>query len=86
MKKNKMMAMLLALVIIILISSVVYAEDILNCPGGPGCPGGEIKPEKKNFGVTQKSFSFTDKDEESSNIHYVAVSRSKHKVHFMIYE
>jgi superfamily I DNA/RNA helicase len=30
--------------------------------------------------------SFTDKDEESRNIHYVAVSRSKHKVHFMIYE
>lgn len=30
--------------------------------------------------------SFTDKDEESRNIHYVAVSRSKHKLHFMIYE
>jgi superfamily I DNA/RNA helicase len=30
--------------------------------------------------------SFTDKDEESKNIHYVAVSRSKHKLYFMIYE
>ena len=30
--------------------------------------------------------SFTDKDEESRNIHYVAVSRAKHKLHFMIYE
>lgn len=30
--------------------------------------------------------SFTEKDEESRNIHYVAVSRSKHKLHFMIYE
>jgi superfamily I DNA/RNA helicase len=30
--------------------------------------------------------SFTDKDEESRNIHYVAVSRSKHKLNFMIYE
>jgi superfamily I DNA/RNA helicase len=30
--------------------------------------------------------SFTNKDEESKNIHYVAVSRSKHKLHFMIYE
>jgi len=30
--------------------------------------------------------SFTDKDEESRNIHYVAVSRSKHKLHFMIYD
>lgn len=30
--------------------------------------------------------SFTDKDEESRNTHYVAVSRSKHKLHFMIYE
>lgn len=30
--------------------------------------------------------SFTDKDEESRNIHYVAVSRSRHKLHFMIYE
>jgi len=30
--------------------------------------------------------SFTDKDEESRNIHYVAVSRSKHKLYFMIYE
>lgn len=30
--------------------------------------------------------SFTDKDEESKNIHYVAVSRSRHKLHFMIYE
>ena len=30
--------------------------------------------------------SFTDADEESRNIHYVAVSRSKHKLHFMIYE
>lgn len=30
--------------------------------------------------------SFTDKDEESRNIHYVAVSRSRHKLHFMIYD
>lgn len=30
--------------------------------------------------------SFTGKDEESRNIHYVAVSRSKHKLYFMIYE
>lgn len=30
--------------------------------------------------------SFTDKDEESKNIHYVAVSRSKHKLYYMIYE
>jgi len=30
--------------------------------------------------------SFTNKDEESRNIHYVAVSRAKHKVYFMIYE
>jgi superfamily I DNA/RNA helicase len=30
--------------------------------------------------------SFTGKDEESRNIHYVAVSRAKHKVYFMIYE
>lgn len=30
--------------------------------------------------------SFTKDDEESRNIHYVAVSRSKHKLHFMIYE
>ena len=30
--------------------------------------------------------SFTDKNEESKNIHYVAVSRSKHKLYFMIYE
>lgn len=30
--------------------------------------------------------SFTDKDEESRNIHYVAVSRARHKLHFMIYE
>jgi superfamily I DNA/RNA helicase len=33
-----------------------------------------------------EKISFTDKDEESRNIHYVAVSRSKHKLHFMIYE
>lgn len=30
--------------------------------------------------------SFTEKDEESRNIHYVAVSRPKHKLRFMIYE
>ncbi len=30
--------------------------------------------------------SFTNKDEESRNIHYVAVSRSKHRLHYMIYE
>ena len=30
--------------------------------------------------------SFEDGNEESKNIHYVAVSRSKHKLHFMIYE
>lgn len=30
--------------------------------------------------------SFTDIDEEAKNIHYVAVSRPKHKLHFMIYE
>jgi len=30
--------------------------------------------------------SFTSGDEESRNIHYVAVSRSKHKLHYMIYE
>jgi len=30
--------------------------------------------------------SFSENDEESRNIHYVAVSRSKHKLYFMIYE
>lgn len=34
----------------------------------------------------EERVTFTDKDEESRNIHYVAVSRSKHKLHFMIYE
>lgn len=37
---------------------------------------------KKRF----ERISFGPADEESKNIHYVAVSRSKHKLHFMIYE
>lgn len=32
------------------------------------------------------SFTDSESDEESKNIHYVAISRSKHRLHFMIYE
>jgi ATP-dependent exoDNAse (exonuclease V) beta subunit len=42
-----------------------------------------IELPKKEF--KKVSFNYDDEDREEQNIHYVAVSRPKHKLYFMLY-
>lgn len=43
---------------------------------------GFVLPEKH---FKKVSFDYKDKDVEEKNIHYVAISRAKHKLHFMLF-
>ncbi len=43
---------------------------------------GFVLPDKH---FKKVSFSHDDKDIEEKNVHYVAVSRAKHKVYFMLF-